>query len=76
MYIIIELQTTNEQTANIVQTKATKEEAMSVYHQILAAAAISSVEYHTAIVVDKEGRYIARECYKHSKTSTTENIND
>lgn len=32
MYIIIELQTTNGQTANIVQTKATKDEAMSVYH--------------------------------------------
>lgn len=75
MYIIIELQTTNGQTANIVQTRATKDEAMSVYHQILAAAAISSVEYHTAIVVDKEGRYIARECYKHSKTSNTESIN-
>ena len=75
MYIIIELQTTDGQTANIVQTKATKDEAMSVYHQILAAAAISSVEYHTAIVVDKEGRYIARECYRHLKTPTTESIN-
>ena len=65
MYIIIELQTTNGQTGNIIQTKETLEEAMSVYHGILASAAISNVEYHTALVLDKEGQYIARECYKH-----------
>jgi len=68
MYIIIELQTTGGQTANIVTTKATKEEAMSVYHTILASASISSVEYHTAVVMDEEGRYLARECYQHEVT--------
>ena len=65
MYIVIELQTSNGQTANIVTTKETKEEAMSSYHMILAAAAVSQVEYHTAVVMDEEGRYLARECYKH-----------
>ena len=65
MYIVIELQTNNGQTANIVQTKETKEQAMSAFHSIMAAAAISSVEYHTAIVVDRKGQYIARECYEH-----------
>ena len=69
MYIIIELQTTGNQTGSIIQTKETKDEAMSTYHSILAAAAISSVEYHTAIVMDKEGKYIARECYMHSNSS-------
>lgn len=67
MYIIIELQTTNGQTANIVQTKETKAEAMSAYHSILAAAAISAVEYHTAIVMDEQGKYLARECYEHKE---------
>lgn len=67
MYIVIELQTTNGQTDNIVQTKATREEAMSAYHSILAAAAISNVEYHTAVVMDVEGKYLARECYKHGQ---------
>lgn len=65
MYIVIELQTNNGQTANIVQTKETKEQAMSAFHSIMAAAAISSVEYHAAIVVDRKGQYIARECYEH-----------
>lgn len=67
MYIIIELQTTDGQTANIVSTRNTKDEAMSTYHSILAAAAISQVEYHTAVVMDEEGKYLARECYRHYK---------
>ena len=65
MYIIVELQTTNGKTANIVTTKDTLNEAMSAYHMILASASISSVEYHTAVVMDVEGRYLARECYQH-----------
>ena len=65
MFIVIELQTSGGQTANIVQTKNTEAEAMSAYHSILAAAAISSVEYHTALVVDPKGQYLARECYEH-----------
>ena len=65
MYIVIELQTTQGQTANIVQTKETLNEAMSTYHSILASASVSSVEYHTAVVMDIEGKYVARECYKH-----------
>lgn len=66
MYIIIELQTTKGQTGNIVQTKESRDEAMSVYHSILAAAAVSNVQYHTAIVMDERGQYLARECYEHS----------
>lgn len=67
MYIIIELQTTKGKTANVVKTKESQEEAMSMYHSILATAAISQVEYHTAIVIDEQGRYLARECYTHIK---------
>lgn len=70
MYIVIELQTTNGQTANIVTTKNTKDEAMSAYHSILAAAAISNVEYHTAVVMDKKGRCLASECYEHLQIIT------
>lgn len=67
MFIVIELQTTNGQTSNIVTTKSTQDEAMSTYHGILASAAISNVEYHAAIVVDECGRYIARECFEHKQ---------
>lgn len=67
MYSIIELQTTAGQTAHIYQTAATRDDAMSKFHGILSFASISQVEYHTCIVLDEEGRTIARECYMHLK---------
>ena len=65
MYSIIELQTTGGSTAHIYQTAETRELAMSKYHQVLAYAATSQVEYHTCLVVDEKGQYLARECYEH-----------
>lgn len=65
MYIVIELQTTNGKTSNIVTTKPTYGEAMSAYHMILASAAISKVECHTAMVITPNGEYIDRRCYEH-----------
>lgn len=67
MYSIIELQTTAGQTAHIYQTAATRDEAMSKYHSVLAYAAASQVEYHACIVMDEQGQTIARECYEHLK---------
>jgi hypothetical protein len=65
MYSIIELQTNNGQTAHLYQTAVTQNEAMSKFHTVLASASISSVEIHTCVVMDEEGKYLARECYKH-----------
>ena len=74
MYTIIELQTNNGVTVcNPPQHQDTKDKAMSVYHGILQYAAISDVEYHTVIVVDEHGRYLARECYEH-KNEVIENV--
>lgn len=67
MFIIIELQTNDGVTGNIVQTCDTKSEAMSVYHSILASAAVSTVHCHTALVIDVEGKTIARESYSHGE---------
>ena len=69
MFSIIELQTTNGQTAHVYQTAETRDEAMSKYHTVLASAAISKVEYHACIVADEQGRYIARECYEHIEST-------
>ena len=65
MYSIIELQTNNGYTAHLYQTAETKEEAMGKYHGVLAFAATSAVEKHACVVMDEEGRYLARECYEH-----------
>lgn len=69
MYFIIELQINNGSGANIVQTADTLNEAMSKYHTVLASASVSQVEYHSCIVLDEEGRHIARECYEHHTES-------
>lgn len=65
MYSIIELQTTNGQTAHLYQNATTKNEAMSKFHGVLAFAATSNVEIHTCVVMDEEGKFLARESYHH-----------
>lgn len=70
MFSIIELQTTNGVTAHTFQTAETQDSAMSKYHQVLMYAALSPVEYHTCIVLDEEGKYLARECYKHPQPTS------
>ena len=65
MFYVIEMQTNGTQAANIVSTYESRNEAMSKYHTVLAAAAISPVEVHACVVMDEEGRYEARDCYIH-----------
>lgn len=65
MYFVIELQTNGGQTANIVSAYETREAAESKYHTILAAAAISSVEKHAAVIITEEGFEIVHQCYVH-----------
>lgn len=66
MYYVIEMQTYDGgQGASIVTTHTSRNEAMSKYHTVLAAAAISSVSVHSCVVMDEEGRYEARDSYIH-----------
>ena len=66
MYIIQEIQTDNGQTALVTPvTKTDKNEAESVFHTALAAAAISSVDVHTVIMYDEHGNVIKKEFYEH-----------
>ena len=67
MYIVIELQK-NEQgvVSNIVTAFDTLAEAESKYYSILAAAAISKVPVHSAIIVSEEGFPVKHQCYKHN----------
>lgn len=65
MYFVIELQTNGGQTAHLVTSHATREAAESKYHTVLAAAAVSAVEKHAAIIVSEEGFPIMHQCYIH-----------
>lgn len=63
MYIVLEIQ--NAIVLPVI-VKETREEAESAYHAILAAAAISSVNIHTAVIMTNKGHLIASQCYDHT----------
>lgn len=66
MYIIQEIQTENNQTTLLNPiTKNNINEAESVYHGIMASAAISEVDVHTAIIYDEHGNIIMKGFYEH-----------
>jgi hypothetical protein len=67
MYIVIELQRNDQGVvSNIVTAFDTLAEAESKYYTILAAAAISKVPVHSAIIVSEEGFPVKHQCYKHN----------
>lgn len=70
MFIVIELQTINDsQVANIVNAYTEQKVAEQKYHTILAAAAVSSLPCHAAVMLDEKGRMIKSEFYTHEAVS-------
>lgn len=66
MYIVIELQkNADDVVSNIVTSHENMREAESHYHSILAAAAISTLPVHSAIILTEEGFPVIYQCYKH-----------
>lgn len=76
MYIVIELQTNNGQTANIVQAYEDYSQAESRYHQILASAATSEVDVHAACIMNEFGQMNRTEYYTHQKETEPEEPNE
>lgn len=70
MFIVIELQTINDsKVANIVNAYTDQKVAEQKYHTILAAAAVSSLPCHAAVMLDEKGRMIKSEFYTHEVVS-------
>lgn len=66
MYIVIELQKNAEgKVSNIVTEHDTLAVAESKYHSILAAAAVSEIPVHSAMIVSEEAFPVKNQCYKH-----------
>lgn len=65
MFIVIEIQATNESISTIVNDYSDRLDAESKYHQILTSAAKSSVPKHSAVLLNDEGQRINSECYVH-----------
>ena len=67
MYIVIELQKDAKGVvSNIVTSFENLAEAESKYYNILAAAAVSKIPVHSAIIVSEEGFPVRNQCYKHN----------
>ena len=65
-FIVVELQKLADgNVANIVTQKDTENEAYSHYHSVLAAAAVSELPCHSAVILSDEGFPVAHQCYKH-----------
>ena len=64
MYIVIEIQTSNT-VATLVNSYEDRNQAESKYHQILSAAALSSVPKHSAVLMDDVGETIKMDSYIH-----------
>ena len=66
-YVVIELQDNGSSVANLVTAFDDVYQAEQKYHQVLAAAAVSSLPCHSAVMVNSEGMYIKSESYKHGE---------
>ncbi len=67
MFIIQEMQTSNNQTALCpAQTFTDRNQAESAYHTALAAAAVSKVQIHAVLMFDEHGTVIKRDYYEHA----------
>ena len=67
MFIVLEMQTSNT-VATLVNAYEDRNQAESKYHQILTAAALSSVPKHSAVLMNDEGQTIKSETYIHEVT--------
>ena len=64
MFVVIEIQKNGENASPITNLYTDKEAAYSKYHTILAAAAISEIQEHSAILVSEEGNYVLHEKFR------------
>lgn len=65
MYIVLELQAAPGSVAHLFETFAEQALAESRYHTVLAAAAVSSVPEHSALLMTSDGQVLRSECYRH-----------
>ena len=64
-YLVIEIQTTGNVTAHIATSFDNQPQAESKFHQILAAAAVSQLDVHAAVILNEFGAIVAQGYYEH-----------
>lgn len=66
-YLVIELQTTNGTTANIVTQYNELANAEQKFYQVCSAAVVSSVDVHAVVLTDEAGFTLKNEVFKHNQ---------
>lgn len=64
-YLVIELQTNDGTTANIVTQYSTLTQAEQKFYTVCASAVASQVQIHSVIILDETGFVLKNECFKH-----------
>ena len=67
MYIVLEIQA-GATVSTIINSYTDRNTAESRYHQILAAAAVSTVPHHSAVLMNEIGDQIKSDSYTHEVT--------
>lgn len=65
MFAVIEIQKDGATATPITTLFTDKDQAYSKYHQVLAAASVSDVPEHSAILVSEEGSYMMHDKFIH-----------
>lgn len=68
MFIVLELQATEENVSHIFTTYNSQAEAESSYHLVLSAAAVSTIPMHSALLMTAGGQVLRSETYEHEVT--------
>ena len=65
VFIVIEIQSDGSTAATLVNSYTDRNTAESKFHQILTAAAVSSVKVHSAVLMTDRGKILKSEIYEH-----------
>ena len=65
VFVVLEIQSNNETAATLINSYIDRNEAESKFHQILGAAAISTVPIHSAVIITDTGVMLKNETYRH-----------
>lgn len=76
-YVVIELQTYADETVgNIVTAFTDRGQAEQKYHTILAAAAVSDLPKHAAVILANDGHSLMYQCYRHDSVEPEETVEE
>lgn len=67
MYIVLEMQATGNEVGIITTSYENYNQASSKFHQIMAAAALSKVPTHSAVIIDEHCEIHESGMYEHKE---------